>query len=99
MASLLAISPQQGSLAILHAATSEDAGPDVSKQGVGNGKGKGGGRYFNRIWEAEPMPHCLDRDCRMRVWRKVNDELGLEKKGLLKGLGEDPSAYPDPFAS
>ena len=97
MASLFAINSQQGSLAILHAATSQDAGPDVSKQGIGSGKGKGGGRYFNRIWEAEPMPHCLDRDCRMRVWRKVDEELGLEKKGLLKGLGEDPSAHPDPF--
>jgi hypothetical protein len=33
----------------------------------------------------------------MRVWRKVDEELDLEKKGLLKGLGEDPSAHPDPF--
>ena len=98
MARYIGIDAQQGSLAILHAAASEDAGPDIKTQGVGNGKGKGGGRYFNRVWEAEAMPHCHDRDCRMRVWRKVNEELNLEKKGLLKGLGEDPSADPDPFA-
>lgn len=98
MARFLAITPEQGSLCITHAATSEDAGPDVSKQGVGNGKGKGGGRYFNRIWEDEPMPHTRDRDFRLRVWRKVKEEMGLEQKGLLKGLGEDPSADPNPFA-
>jgi hypothetical protein len=90
LANLIAISPQQGSLAILHAATSQDAGPDVSKQGAGCGKGKGGGRYFNRIWEVNPMPHCLDHDCQTRVWRKVDDELGLGKKGLLDGLGGTP---------
>ncbi|KZP13718.1 NAD(P)-binding protein [Athelia psychrophila] len=84
MAQLIGIDAQQGSLAILHAAVSEDAG--------GAGEGKGGGRYFNRIWEAEAMPHCHDPDCRMRVWRKVCEELGLEQKGLLKGLGEDPFA-------
>ena len=33
------------------------------------------------------MPHTLDPDCRMRVWRKVNDELKLEDKGLLNDLG------------
>jgi hypothetical protein len=48
-----AITPQQGSLAILHGAVSETAGPDVEKQGVGQKEGKGGGRYFNRIWEEE----------------------------------------------
>lgn len=98
MARYLAIDAQQGSLAILNAATSEYAGPDVQRQGVGDGRGKGGGKYFNRVWEAEAMPHCTDRDCRLRVWRKVNEELKLEEKGLLKGLGEDPSAHPDPFA-
>ncbi len=52
-AHFLAITPQQGSLAILHAAVSETAGLDVEKQGVVQKVGKGGGRYFNRIWEDE----------------------------------------------
>lgn len=85
LASFLGITPQQGSLCILQAATSEDAGPNPKTQGVGNGKG--GGRYFNRIWEDEPMPHTRDIDCRMRVWRKLNDELGLQEKGLLDIVG------------
>jgi len=87
LAWFLAITPQQGSLAILHAATSEECGPDPATQGVQLEGGKGGGRYFNRIWEEEPMPHTKDVDCRLRVWRKVNDELALEEKGLLNVLG------------
>ena len=74
LASFLGITPEQGSLAILHAAASEDAG-------------KSGGRYFNRIDEAEAMPHTRDLDARLRVWRKVNDELKLEQKGLLDVVG------------
>lgn len=46
-----------------------------------------GGRYFNRIYEEEAMPYARDPDCRMRVWRKVNDELQLQEKGLLDVLG------------
>lgn len=69
----VAISPQQGSLTILYTATSEDAGT-------------AGGRYFNRIWEEETLPHTTDPDCRCRVWRKVNEELDAESKGLLQGL-------------
>ncbi|KAK7700928.1 hypothetical protein SLS57_011905 [Botryosphaeria dothidea] len=87
LAWFLAITPQQGSLTILHGATSVEAGPDPEVQGVGVQGGKGGGRYFNRVWEEEPMPHTKDQDCRLRVWRKVNDELGLEEKGLLDVLG------------
>ena len=83
------INPEQGCYAIVHAALSTDAGPDKSVQGVGHRKGKGGGRYFNRIWEDEPMPHTKDRDCRLRVWRKLNDELKLQEKGLLDLLGLD----------
>jgi len=87
LAYFFAINTQQGSLAILHAATSETCGPDPEVQGVGKFGGKGGGRYFNRIWEEEPMPHTKDPDCRMRVWRKVNDELKLQQKGLLDIVG------------
>jgi hypothetical protein len=32
------------------------------------------------------MPHTKDPDCRQRVWRKVNEELKLEEKGLLDVL-------------
>jgi NAD(P)-dependent dehydrogenase (short-subunit alcohol dehydrogenase family) len=87
MGKFLGINTQQGSLAILHGATSVTAGPDPEVQGVGVQGGKGGGRYFNRIWEEEPMPHTRDADCRCRVWRKVNEELGLQEKRLLDVLG------------
>lgn len=86
LASNLGIDSQQGSLAILHVATSPEAGPDPEVQGVGK-DGKGGGRYYNRIWEDQSMPHCEDPDCRSRVWRKANDELKLSEKGLLDVLG------------
>jgi hypothetical protein len=33
------------------------------------------------------MPHTKDSDYRMRVWRKVNDELKLQEKGLLVIVG------------
>jgi len=75
------------SLAILYLATSPECGPDPAVQGVGEIGGKGGGRYFNRIWSDDPMPHTKDRDCRLRVWRKANDELKLQEKGLLDVLG------------
>jgi NAD(P)-dependent dehydrogenase (short-subunit alcohol dehydrogenase family) len=89
MAYYLGINSQQGSLAILNAATSPEAGADPKIQGIGDLKGKGGGRYFSRIWEEEAMPHTRDPDCRQRVWRKVNDELKLQDKGLLDVLGLD----------
>jgi hypothetical protein len=87
VAYFMSIDPQQGSLSILHAATSVDAAPDPKVQGVGTQGGRSGGRYFNRIWEETPMPHTKDPDCRQRVWRKVNDELKLQDKGLLDVLG------------
>ncbi|KAB8360914.1 hypothetical protein FH972_024647 [Carpinus fangiana] len=87
LAWFLAINTQQGSLCITNAATSLDAGPDPKVQGVGKEGGKGGGRYFNRIWEDTPMPHTKDRDCRVRVWRKAAEELKLQEKGLLDVLG------------
>lgn len=74
LALCVGITPQQGSLAITHAASSDEAG-------------KAGGRYFNRMREEEAMPHCRDPDARLRVWRKVNDELKLEQKGLLDVIG------------
>ncbi|KAL6237214.1 hypothetical protein BDW75DRAFT_249291 [Aspergillus navahoensis] len=82
LASILAITPQQGSLAIVYAATSAEFGPDPATQGVGVVGGKGGGHYINRIWQGEAMPYCSDEDCRRGVWEKVGEELGLEGRGL-----------------
>jgi NAD(P)-dependent dehydrogenase (short-subunit alcohol dehydrogenase family) len=87
MAYFLGINEQQGSLAILNAATGLEAGPDPEVQGVGEKGGLGGGRYFSRITDETPMPHTKDPDCRQRVWWKVNEELKLEEKGLLDVLG------------
>ncbi|KAN0116769.1 NAD(P)-binding protein [Hyaloscypha variabilis] len=67
-----AVDSQQGSLAITHAAT-------VKKAGVGG--------YFNRIWEAVPMPQTKNPECRRRVWEFVDEELKLEERGLLGELG------------
>jgi NAD(P)-dependent dehydrogenase (short-subunit alcohol dehydrogenase family) len=68
-----AISSQQGSLCILKGATGMSEG----------------GKYISRTEEAEPMPHTRDPDCRQRVWRKVNEELHLQERGLLDILGLD----------
>jgi NAD(P)-dependent dehydrogenase (short-subunit alcohol dehydrogenase family) len=85
----LGIDTKQGSMALLHTATSDAAGPNPKTQGVGKEGGKGGGRFFNRIWEEDSMPYCHDADCRCRVWRKSDDELKLAEKGLLNVLGRD----------
>lgn len=82
----IGISSQQGSLAITHAATSPECGPDPKTQGVGAPNGRGGGRYFNRIWEAPASPECHDPEARLKVWLKVDEELGLRDKGLLEVL-------------
>jgi NAD(P)-dependent dehydrogenase (short-subunit alcohol dehydrogenase family) len=87
LAGFVGVTAEQGSYCIQNAATSLNAGPNPTIQGVGASGGKGGGRYFNRIWEEVAMPHAADPDARLRVWRKLNEELGLEQKGLLEGLG------------
>lgn len=69
----LAITSQQGSLAISRAASN----PDKSA----------GGKYFNRIWEAPPKSYCHDLDARSRLWAKLDEELHLQSKGLLSILG------------
>jgi hypothetical protein len=83
----IAITPQQGSLAITHAATSPELGPDPKKQNVGASNGRGGGKYINRIWEAPPKFYCNDLDARSRLWIKLDEELHLRDKGLLAVLG------------
>ncbi|KAL2826462.1 hypothetical protein BDW59DRAFT_179572 [Aspergillus cavernicola] len=82
IASWLAISVEQGSLAIVYAATNLECGPDPEVQGVGAVGGSGGGHYFNRIWKTEPMPYCRDEVARLEVWERVGKELGLREKGL-----------------
>ena len=66
-----AVDSQQGSLAITNAATA----------------GGGAGGYWNRIWEAVPMPQTRNVNCRRKVWEFVNDELKLEEGLLLVELG------------
>jgi NAD(P)-dependent dehydrogenase (short-subunit alcohol dehydrogenase family) len=70
------IDAQQGSLAIVRAATAKECAS--TKRG-----GEGGGRYFNRIWPAVPMPHTLDPWCRQEIWDFADEELRLKEKGLL----------------
>ncbi|CAG8905844.1 unnamed protein product [Penicillium egyptiacum] len=83
----VAITSQQGGLAIAHAATSLEFGPDPEKQGVGAENGRGGGKYINRIWEGPAKSYCNDSEARSRLWIKLNEELGLQEKGLLTVLG------------
>ena len=88
LAYLFAITEEQGSLAITYVALSPECGPDKKVQGVGSEEGKGGGRYFNRIWEEVPMPHCKHEGKRLEVWTKVASELQLEAKGLVNNALE-----------
>ncbi|PSN69569.1 WW domain-containing oxidoreductase [Corynespora cassiicola Philippines] len=74
LAKLFAISAEQGSYAIIHAALDPQCG-------------SGGGNYFNRIWKAESMPHCYDSESRFIVWRKVMEELRLEENCASIGHG------------
>ncbi|KAH7153358.1 hypothetical protein EDB81DRAFT_453845 [Dactylonectria macrodidyma] len=82
LAGTLAITSQQGSIAIVNAATSPEFGPDPNVQGVGAPGGKGGGHYINRIWLAKPMPYCADEAARLALWTKVVEVLRLKEKGL-----------------
>ncbi|KAJ5779754.1 hypothetical protein N7457_007474 [Penicillium paradoxum] len=82
-----AITSQQGSLAITHAATAPELGPNPEKQGVGAVSGRGGGKYINRIWEADPKSCCGDLNARARLWTKLDEELHLQDRGLLTVLG------------
>ncbi|KAJ5503915.1 Short-chain dehydrogenase/reductase SDR [Penicillium fimorum] len=83
----VAITSQQGGLAISHAATSLEFGPDPKKQGVGAENGRGGGKYINRIWEGPMKSYCNNPEARSRLWIKLDEELGLREKGLLEVLG------------
>ncbi|KAL2815111.1 hypothetical protein BJX63DRAFT_442113 [Aspergillus granulosus] len=82
LASWFAISPEQGSVGIVYAATSEEFAGNREVQGVGVLGGKGGGHYINRVWDAEPMPYCNDEEARLEVWRKAGEELKLKERGL-----------------
>ncbi|KAH8647703.1 hypothetical protein BX600DRAFT_490271 [Xylariales sp. PMI_506] len=86
LAPYLAITPEQGSFAITHAATSPKLGPDPKTQSVGSSQGGGGGKYINRIWEAPPHPDCANTEARLRLWIKLDEELHLQEKSLLSIL-------------
>ena len=83
LASLSIISPEQGAYAIVNAALKP-------KEEVGKGRvkeeGGAGGKYFNRIWETEPMPHCSDARTREFVWRKTLEELRAYDQDLVSRL-------------
>ena len=83
----LGIDPQQGSLAITHAATAQECGSALEALGDGGQVGRGGGRFFNRIWEEDPMPHAKSSECRRQIWEYVSSKLKLEEKELLRDLG------------
>ncbi|RMY55925.1 hypothetical protein D0863_13149 [Hortaea werneckii] len=80
VASLSIISPEQGAYAIVNAAIKarEEVGEERAE-----GVGGGGGKYFNRIWETEPMPHCSDPRTREFVWRKTLEELRAHDQDLV----------------
>ncbi|KAI7554734.1 hypothetical protein KC331_g340 [Hortaea werneckii] len=82
LASLSIISPEQGAYAIVNAATKPREEVGEGRAGVVGGGG-GGGKYFNRIWETEPMPHCSDPRTRDFVWRKTLEELRAYDQGLV----------------
>lgn len=83
LASLSIIPPEQGAYAIVNAAVKPREEFD---EGRAEGKGRGGGKYFNRIWETEPMPHCSDPRAREFVWRKTLEELQAYDKDLVSRL-------------
>ncbi|KAI7234656.1 hypothetical protein KC330_g4731 [Hortaea werneckii] len=81
LASLSIISPEQGAYAIVNAAAKP-------REKVGEGRagevgGGWGGKYFNRIWETEPMPHCSDPRAREFVWEKTLEELRAYDQDLV----------------
>ncbi|KAJ5278657.1 hypothetical protein N7478_004029 [Penicillium angulare] len=72
----VAITPQQGSLAIINAVTNLECGRDIS-----------GGKYFNRVWEAPAHSYCRDEDARCKLWVKLDQVLNLRERGLFDVLG------------
>lgn len=80
---LFGISAEQGSYAIIHAATIAWSGSRINAQQAKDNAGCQGGKYFNRIWETEPMPYCHDPGSRLLVWKKVLEELDFVWKDSL----------------
>lgn len=78
----IGIDAQQGSLAITYAATNPDCGLSP-EQGGTDSRGRGGGRFFNRVWEEVPMPQTQDNAARLKVWDFVDAELQSTKLGTL----------------
>ncbi|KAI7195581.1 hypothetical protein KC363_g1487 [Hortaea werneckii] len=82
-AGLSIISPEQGAYAIVNAAVKprEKLGESKTEGSEGDG-----GKYFNRIWETEPMPHCSDPPTREFVWKKTLEELREYDQDLFSRL-------------
>jgi hypothetical protein len=74
--SILGVDTHQGSLAIARAAMAMEY--MAEEKG-----GQGGGRYFNRIWPAKPMPQTTSLVYRQLIWNFVDEKLHLKEKGLL----------------
>ncbi|KAJ6102245.1 hypothetical protein N7486_004672 [Penicillium sp. IBT 16267x] len=81
-ADYLAITSEQGSFAIVNAATSAEFGPNPEGQGRGEPGAKGGGNYISRIWKATAMPFCEDAGTRLRIWNGVAAELQMAREKL-----------------
>lgn len=95
-----AITPSQGSFALVNAASSAEFGPNPEVQGRGEPRALGGGHYINRIWKAVPMPYCEHPASRLQVWSQINEELrsvrsDLEVLEFLDGLSESPRGSRD----
>lgn len=74
---LVAIDSQQGSLAIVNAATAPELG---LRRDAGGDEFRGGARYFNRLWEDDPNPYTRDATSRKEVWDFILSELDSSKK-------------------
>ncbi|KAJ5138341.1 uncharacterized protein N7515_003189 [Penicillium bovifimosum] len=67
--------------------TARQGGLAVAVVAVGLEGKEGGGKYFNRVWEARAKFWSQDLEARGRLWGKVDEVLDLREKGLLGGLG------------
>lgn len=75
----LGIDSQQGSLAIVNAATS----PELGLKADGADEFRGGARYLNRIWVDEPSPYTRNSTSRKEVWDFIVGELDVEKRSSI----------------
>ncbi|KAJ5938897.1 hypothetical protein N7466_002031 [Penicillium verhagenii] len=82
IAGRFSISSEQGSFAIVNAATSDEFGPNPETQGRGEPGAKGGGNFINRIWKTACNPWCDDEGVRLWIWNGIGAELRSAREGL-----------------